>query len=251
VLTTAPTDLSLARISHVFEVAPRRLKSPRYQISGNAFDFDTLSTMDDNPLQPEFFERQDESPDPDFYTAPRLVVHIDDYAIAAAGRVYGELLPKQGTLLDLMSSYRSHLPADLDWTRLAGLGMNETELRENPQLTDFTVHDLNADPRLPYGASEFDGAVVTVSVQYMTRPVEIFSDVGRVLKPGAPFIVTYSNRMFPTKAVRIWQSLNDRDRATLIATYFKRSGGFGDVQARDCSGAQGDPLFAVWACRAP
>ena len=99
---------------------------------------------------------------------------------------------------------------------------------------------------MPYGDGEFDGAVVTVSVQYMTRPVEIFRDVARVLRPGAPFVVTYSNRMFPTKAVRIWRSLDDRDRATLIATYFKHAGGFGDVQARDCSG-RGDPLYAVWA----
>ena len=121
-----------------------------------------------------------------------------------------------------MSSYRSHMPPELRWTRLAGLGMNEVELRENDQLTDYMVHDLNADPRMPYGDGEFDGAVVTVSVQYMTRPVEIFRDVRRVLKPGAPFIVTYSNRMFPTKAVRIWRALDDRERAALIATYFQR-----------------------------
>jgi ubiquinone/menaquinone biosynthesis C-methylase UbiE len=126
--------------------------------------------------------------------------------------------------------------------------MNETELRENDQLTDYVVHDLNAEPRLPYADAEFDGAVVTVSVQYMVRPVEVFRDVGRVLKAGAPFIVTYSNRMFPTKAVRIWLALGDRDRAALLATYFRRAGGFGDVSAADLSGdGTHDPLFAVWA----
>ncbi len=210
-----------------------------------------MLTMDDNPLKPEFFERQDESPDSDFYAVPRLVVHIDDYAVEAASRIYTELLPRNGALIDIMSSYRSHLDSSLAWTRLAGLGMNETEMRENPQLSDFTVHDLNAEPRFPYDDAEFDGAVVTVSVQYMTRPIEIFRDVARILKPGAPFVVTYSNRMFPTKAVRIWQSLGDRDRATLISTYFKYAGGFGEVQARDCSGPQGDPLFAVWAHCSP
>ena len=144
------------------------------------------------------------------------------------------------------------MPPELEWTRLAGLGLNETEMRENPQLTDYAVHDLNANPTLPYDDAEFDGAVVTVSVQYMTKPVEIFRDVGRVLKPGAPFIVTYSNRMFPTKAVRIWMSLDDRERAALIGVYFRQAGNFGDVHAEDRSidsGGYNDPLFAVWARR--
>ncbi|MBI5287652.1 MAG: class I SAM-dependent methyltransferase [Chloroflexi bacterium] len=210
--------------------------------------------MDESALKPEFFEREDESADTLFYAAPRLLVHIDDHAIEAARRIYDELLAKRSALLDLMSSYRSHLSDDLHWSRLAGLGLNEIELRENHQLTDYAVHDLNANPRMPDADAEFDGAVITVSIQYMTRPVEIFRDVARVLKPGAPFVVTYSNRMFPTKAVRIWRALDDRERATLIATYFKYAGGFGDVQARDCttSGDAGhDPLFAVWAHRHP
>jgi SAM-dependent methyltransferase len=208
--------------------------------------------MSETPFKQHFFERQDESPDPMFYIEPRLVVHIDDYAIAAARATYLDLLPKRSAILDLMSSWRSHMPPELEWTRLAGLGMNETELRENPQLTEYTVHDLNAQPMLPYGDAEFDGAVVTVSVQYMTRPVEIFHDVGRVLKPGAPFIVTYSNRMFPTKAVRIWMALDDKERAALIGAYFRHAGNFGEVQAEDRSidrGGYSDPLFAVWAQR--
>src|SRR5581483_1566693 len=147
------------------------------------------------------------------YAEPPLVVHIDDYAIEAARRLYRELLPAGGAILDLMSSFRSHMPAELRWSRLAGVGLNETEMRENDQLTEYHVRDINADPRLPYGDEEFDGAVVTVSVQYMTKPVEIFREVRRVLKDGSQFIVTYSNRMFPTKAVRIWRALDDRERA--------------------------------------
>ena len=204
------------------------------------------------PFKPHFFARQDESEDPLFYGEPRLVVHIDDYAIAAARATYLERLPKGGAILDLMSSWKSHMPPELGWTRLAGLGMNETELRENDQLTDYAVHDLNANPRMPYADSEFDGAVVTVSVQYMTKPVEIFRDVGRVLKPGAPFVVTYSNRLFPTKAVRIWTALNEDERATLIAAYFKYAGNFTPAQAADRSvqsGGYNDPLYAVWAYR--
>ena len=206
--------------------------------------------MAESPFRPEFFERQDDAPDPLFYAQPRLLVHIDDYAIEAARRTYGELLPKHAVILDLMSSFRSHMPPELDWTRLCGLGMNEVELRANDQLTDFVVHDLNATAALPFADGEFDGAVVTVSVQYMTRPVDTFREVGRVLKPGAPFVVTYSNRMFPTKAVNIWRTLDDRERAGLIGAYFRDAGRFGDVSAKDCSmdsGPYNDPLFAVWA----
>lgn len=208
--------------------------------------------MSESSFKPEFFERQDESPDAVFYVEPRLLVHIDDYAIAAAARLYGELLPPGGDVLDLMSSYRSHLPADLQLGRVAGLGMNDEEMRQNPQLTEHIVHDLNANPRLPYGDEEFDAAIVTVSVQYMTRPLDTFREVRRVLRDGAPFIVTYSNRMFPTKAVRIWQSLDDRERAGLIAAYFRNAGGFGEIKAENRSidsGSYNDPLFAVWARR--
>ena len=202
------------------------------------------------PFKPHFFERADESADGLFYAEPRLVVHIDDGAIAAATALYGELLPSGGAVLDLMSSWRSHVPEALHLARLAGLGMNEAEMRANSQLNDVTVKDMNAEPVLPYADAEFDGAIVTVSVQYLTQPVEVFREVGRVLRRGAPFIVTYSNRMFPTKAVRIWQALNDSERAGLIATYFKHAGNFGDVSMRDCSPRSkiyGDPLFAVWA----
>lgn len=208
--------------------------------------------MQESPFTAGHFEREDDAPDPEFYVAPRLLVHIDDYAIEAARRLYAELLPTHSDLLDLMSSYRSHMPIELQWRRLAGLGLNETELRENDQLTEYTVHDLNADPTLPYPVASFDGAVVTVSVQYMTRPVEIFRDVGRVLRPDAPFIVTYSGRAFWTKAVAIWRSLEDRDRATLIGTYFKEAGCFGPAQARDCRPQRTvgeDPLFGVWATK--
>jgi SAM-dependent methyltransferase len=203
--------------------------------------------MDETPFQTEHFQREDEDDDALFYLPPRLLAHIDDEAIAAVGRAYAELLPRGGSILDLMSSYLSHMPDEVAPARLAGLGMNEAELRANSQLTEYVVHDLNRDPVLPYGDGEFDGAVVTVSAQYLTNPVEVFRDVARVLRPNAPFVVTYSNRMFPTKAVRIWRMLDDRDRASLIGAYFKHSRAFGEVKARDYSSGRGDPLFAVWA----
>lgn len=190
----------------------------------------------------------DERDDALFYAMPRLVTHIDDHAIDAIRRLYGELLPPGGDVLDLMSSWRSHLPDEPRIGRVTGLGMNETELRENGQLDAWIVHDVNADPRLPFDDASFDAALMAVSVQYLTRPIEVFRDVRRVLRPGAPFVVTYSNRLFPEKAVALWCTCTDEQRARLVGAYFHYAGGWGEITAQDRSaGGPADPLYAVWA----
>ena len=199
-------------------------------------------------LPADFFRRVDDDDDEVFYSVPRLVTHIDDGAIAKVGEIYAQLIPQGGAILDLMSSWRSHLPAHLRPSRVVGLGMNRAEMEDNPALTEIVIHNLNRAPRLPFAEAEFDGAVVTVSVQYMTSPVETFAEVARVLKPGAPFIVTFSNRMFPTKAVAIWQNLDDYDHVKLVARYFMESGGFENIEFIDKSAPttpHSDPIWAV------
>src|SRR5260370_5345344 len=133
-------------------------------------------------LPTECFRRLDESDDELFYSSPRLLVHIDDHAIATIGEIFAEKLPKHGVLLDLMSSWRSHLPSSLSPRRVVGLGMNLVEMEDNPALTNVVVHNLNRHPQLPFNDTEFDGAMLTVSVQYLIHPVERFREVGRVLK---------------------------------------------------------------------
>lgn len=206
----------------------------------------------EDPLRAEHFRRYDESPDDQFYREPRLVTHIDDAAIAAATAFYRDLLPAGGRILDLMSSWVSHLPPEVEFAAVAGVGMNAAELDANARLTERVVQDLNADPTLPWERGSFEAAIVTVSVQYLVRPAEVFAEVGRVLTPGAPFAVLYSNRCFPTKAVAVWQALNSREHADLIGLYFRLSGAFEAPQAYDLSPNPGqtDPLYAVVAARA-
>ena len=203
-------------------------------------------------LQDYFFERIDEGNDALFYGEPRLVVHIDDVAIEQIGRIFEEFLPANGVILDLMSSWRSHLPADFVKARMVGLGLNAVEMRENPQLDDFVVHDVNKEPLLPFDDARFDGVILTVSVQYLTRPVEVFRDVCRILRPGCPLVITFSNRMFPTKAVRIWQGCSDEQRMTLVKLYLQKAGGYAGIRAEDRSplpkGAS-DPVYVVTARR--
>lgn len=192
------------------------------------------------------FQRYDESDDAQFYVQPRLVNHIDDRAIRATTELFRDYLPAGGDLLDLMSSWVSHLPTDVRYGRVAGLGMNEAELQANAQLTDYRVQNLNQNPQLPYPDGAFDGGMVTVSVQYLTNPVAVYREIGRVLRPGAPFLTVFSNRMFPTKAVAIWQALDDRGHQQLVRSYYEQGGVFDQIEVLDRSPrGWSDPLYAV------
>ena len=215
----------------------------------------------DAPFPPEYFERADPTADERFYTTPRLVTHIDDGAIAVIGEVLGDLLLPGATILDLMSSWKSHLPPEARPARVVGLGMNATELAANEQLDEWVVQDINADPTLPFSADEFDAAIITVSIQYVVRPLSLFREIRRVLKPGGALIVIFSNRLFPTKAVRVWYEQDDAGHIALVRAYFELAEGFEGVQLIDRSdppqGAprgrrtpQHDPIFVVLGYKA-
>jgi SAM-dependent methyltransferase len=200
-------------------------------------------------LPREWFDRIDPSPDPLFYVAPRLVNHIDDTTITALSDYYREVLPPGSAILDLMSSWVSHLPTDVGFTRVAGLGMNREELAANPRLTEFCVHDLNTHPSLPYPSESFDAVICAVSVQYLVRPIEVFAEVRRVLRRDGISIVAMSHRCFPTKAVRAFHVLPPDGRLELVATYHAMAGGFATAARLDRSPAVGDPLWIVTARR--
>ncbi len=203
--------------------------------------------MGDDGFRPGFLDRADPTPDTRFYAPPRLVTHIDDAAIAAVGELYAEL-GLDGEVLDLMSSWVSHFVTPP--RRLVGLGMNAVELAANPALAGHVVHDLNAEPRLPFPDASFDDATCCVSVDYLVRPVEVFAEVVRVLRPGGRFVVTFSNRCFPTKAIRGWLSTGDAGRGRIVSSYFELAGGFEPARVeRRTPPGPGDPLFAVWASR--
>jgi len=194
---------------------------------------------------PGFFSRDDEADDAFFYATPRFVTHIDERAIAAVGALYEEL-GVRGRVLDLMSSWVSHFREKP--VQLTVLGMNAAELAANRQASAVVVHDLNADPALPFVDDAFDAATCCVSVDYLTQPIAVFADVARVVRPGGLFVTTFSNRLFPTKAIRAWLASDDATHVEIVSAYFRKAGGFGPPQVRRCTppGA-GDPLFAVWA----
>lgn len=197
---------------------------------------------------PGFFDRADASSDATWYSWPRLVTHIDDEAIAAVAALYEELRIR-GTALDLMGSWVSHFRETPH--HLTVLGMNADELAANPQAAATVVHDLNAEPHLPFEAGAFDAVVCCVSVDYLTRPIEVFAEAARVTRPGGPFVCTFSNRCFPTRVIRGWLQTTDEQHGAIVAQYFRLAGGWADpaVQLRTPPFHAGDPLWGVWAYR--
>lgn len=208
------------------------------------------------------FERKDETEDARFYEKPRLIHHLDETARDLVGDVYKRFVKDGMKVLDLMSSWASHLPREVRPLKISGLGMNKTEMKQNSLLTDITVHDLNADPVLPYASEQFDVALCSVSVEYLTQPLDVFKNIARVLKPGGVFVVTFSNRWFPPKAIRIWEQLHEFERMGLVIEYFLRSGAFDKLGTYSMRGLPrpkndkyageliySDPVYAVWGNR--
>jgi SAM-dependent methyltransferase len=202
---------------------------------------------DDLPeLPPEAFLKEDMSPDPQFYQQPRFVTHIDESAVAAVTGLYRAAFPAGGTVLDLMGSWVSHLPPEVAYAEVIGHGMNEEELKANPRYTRWFRQDLNADPVLPLADASIDAAAICVSVQYLQRPVAVFREVRRVLKPGGVFAITFSNRCFPTKAIAIWLHLPMGQHSRLVSLYLDRAD-FASIEPLVLMppGLPEDPLWAV------
>jgi hypothetical protein len=245
------------------------------KVERGGISIDWMETVTDGPgmqgrwrgLPTEYFagtpfQRDDESEDTIFYKSPRLVQHLDDAAIDRVQRTYGRFLEEGMTVLDLMSSWQSHVSSDIRLKRFAGLGLNAEELSKNPLLNDFTVQDLNRTPVLPYPNETFDAVICTASVEYLTDPLAVFQEVGRVLKPDGKFITTFSNRWFPPKAIQVWKELHEFERMGLVSEYFLRSGVFTKLNTFSARGLPrpvndkyyaeqrfSDPVYAVWASK--
>eukprot|EP01088_Endostelium_zonatum_P013504 TRINITY_DN2812_c0_g1_i1.p1 TRINITY_DN2812_c0_g1~~TRINITY_DN2812_c0_g1_i1.p1 ORF type:complete len:210 (+),score=37.60 TRINITY_DN2812_c0_g1_i1:157-786(+) len=195
------------------------------------------------------WDRTDESKDTKFYASPRFVYHIDDHFVETLKRFYLETFKADGSYLDIMSSWVSHYPEELSYKRVAGLGMNEDELKKNKQLTEWAIKDLNEEnAKLDYEDESFDFVTNTVSVQYLINPVQIFTEVGRILKEGGMYICSFSNRMFPTKAVRIWMGSSENERVELVKGYYRSSKFFEEPKVfQYIDHYSHDPVYIVYA----
>ncbi|HHP7229475.1 MAG TPA: class I SAM-dependent methyltransferase [Xenococcaceae cyanobacterium] len=213
-------------------------------------------------LRPEHRRKLDDTNDTDFYSLPRFVTHVDTGFIDQLVELYREELAPNTRILDLMSSWVSHLPDDLKFDHVEGHGMNYEELAKNPQLDRYFVQNLNDNLQLPLKDNDFDAVLLAVSVQYLQYPEAIFAEIYRILKPGGKVIVSFSNRMFYQKAIAIWRDNSEAGRVELVKKYFQSISGFstprvianqaavpGFLQMLGLAGS--DPFYAVIAEKMP
>lgn len=211
-------------------------------------------------LAPDQRTKLDDTNDNLFYSVPRFVTHVDEGFIQQLTDLYRERLRPQTRILDLMSSWVSHLPDEMTFAHIEGHGLNADELARNPRLDHYIVQNLNLDPKLPFEDAAFDAVLNTVSVQYLQYPEAIFSEMARVLKPGGVAIVSFSNRMFFQKAIQAWREATETERVELVKRYVTAVPEFAapEVIARVSQAPPvlqwlglpgGDPFYAVIAQR--
>lgn len=211
-------------------------------------------------LRPEQRTKLDSSNDSEFYAFPRLVTHVDDNFIDRLTQLYRDKLQPNSRILDLMSSWVSHLPDDINFAHVEGHGLNGEELSKNRRLDHYFVQNLNENPKIPLPDCDFDAVLIAVSVQYLQYPDAVFSEIHRILKPGGIAIISFSNRMFYQKAIAAWRDNSEPGRVELVKGYFRATPGFSQPEAiaqksdaplvlQMLGLGSSDPFYAVMATR--
>jgi len=200
-----------------------------------------------DPLSDEDRSKRLGGDDAAFYDQPRFVQHVDETFREHLTDLYREVLADGDDVLDLMSSWVSHLPGDVPLGSVVGHGLNEAELERNPALDRWFVQNLNANQSLPLDDATVDAVLCAVSVQYLQYPTAVFEEIRRVLRPDGVAVVSFSNRMFVQKAIRAWRERSVAERADLVRSYFDAAGGFSEPVVRSAEEPGVDPFYAVLA----
>ncbi|MFO0039758.1 MAG: class I SAM-dependent methyltransferase [Synechococcaceae cyanobacterium] len=209
-------------------------------------------------LRPDQRRKLDPGDDALFYAEPRFVQHLDAAFRERLTTLYRERIPAEAVVLDLMSSWVSHLPEEGRYATVIGHGLNAAELAANPRLDRHWVQNLNQNQRLPLEDASVDVTLVVAGWQYLQEPEAVAAELARVVRPGGQLIVAFSNRLFATKAPQVWLEGSDRERLSLVAEVVAAHGWRVEaVLAEDTRasgplgwlGGKGDPFFAVIARR--
>ncbi|BHH86001.1 methyltransferase domain-containing protein [Desulforhopalus sp. 52FAK] len=271
-LFVADSNHPLCRYPLTLEAQVIDTWEPTKERGGECKDISSILTGDGPGMQiphqwatqdcysPYPFHRKNDDDDSIFYHNARLINHLDDTAIEQIKLIHSRLLSPRNTILDLMSSWTSHLPDTYENCQITGLGLNEEELRANPRLANTVVHDLNQLPRLPFPDNTFDAVICTSSIEYLTQPLEILAEIARITISGGIFITTFSDRWFPGKEITPWADLHSFERLGLVLDYYLKTRKFENIHTESIIGLPrppsdkhivtsniSDPVFAVWA----
>jgi len=271
-LFVADTNHPLCRYPLTLEARVIDKWQPSKERGGECKDISSIVTGDGPGMQiphqwamqdcysPYPMHRKNDDDDSIFYQNPRLVNHLDATAIEQIKLIHSRLLSPNIKILDLMSSWTSHLPDSYENLQITGLGLNENELKANPLLDKTVVHDLNQLPKLPFADNSFDAVVCTSSIEYLTQPLEILTEIARITMPGGIFITTFSDRWFPGKEISPWPDLHRFERLGLVLDYYLKTGKFENIHTESILGLPrplsdkhiaksyiSDPIFSVWA----
>ena len=274
--TTLTADINhpLSRFPLTIEAKLQKLFTSGTQRGGSVNDIAELITSDGPGMQIPAtglgavfarhypFKRENEADDDAFYAAPRLVHHLDQTARQHVQNTYLRLLTPGMKILDLMSSWHSHLPDSLQDCSVTGLGLNEEELKQNKQLSSYIVHNLNNHTKLPFPDHCFDAVICTVSIEYLTQPYKVMKEIGRVLEEKGICVIIVSDRWFPGKQIQPWSDLHPFERQGLVLDYFIRQKAFSLLQTESIRGYPrpmddahfmstrfADPIFTVWGMK--
>jgi len=204
------------------------------------------------------FPRINNEKDNIFYNQPRFVNHLDDFAIKKVKSIFSKFLQPNTKILDLMSGWTSHIPTIFKKNNIVGLGLCNDELKNNKDLSDYIIHDLNLDYHLPFIKNEFNAVICTSSIEYLIQPIEVTKEVVRILKPGGVFIITISDRWFNGKEILIWSELHAFERLGFVLDLYLKCGNFNNLKTITIRGFPrpyndkhiklkntSDPIFAV------
>jgi len=177
-------------------------------------------------LRPHERTKLDQTDDAEFYVYPRFVTHVDGGFIRQLTGLYADRVQPNTRILDMMSSWVSHLPEDMEFAHVEGHGMNAEELARNERLNHYFIQDLNQNLKIPLADRDFDAVLNCASIQYLQYPEALFAEIYRILKPGGIAIISFSNRMFYQKAIAAWREGTEGTRVQLVKSYFRSVPGF-------------------------
>ncbi|RAW45436.1 SAM-dependent methyltransferase [Halorubrum sp. 48-1-W] len=194
------------------------------------------------PLSDDDRRKVDPTDDRRFYDTPRYVTHADEAFRDRLTRLYDDVFEPGDRVFDAMGSWVSHFP-DTTLERAIGHGLNEAELRSNERYDEWFVQDLNREQTLPLADDAVDVVCCALSVQYLQYPAAVFSEFDRVRDDDGAVVVSFSDRMFPTKAIGAWREASMEERVDLVTAYF-HAGGM-TVADRRVERGPGDPFYAL------